>query len=1376
MNDGRVNDWHSRVVNLWRDVETELERVNAFGRVPLHYRTVGYSESLERMEQRLTNLQVRSADGEWHRPLRALKVTAGSNWVLGLLESWALVGQVLSFYQERIANEGFIASAIEELSVRELLRMVGYRPFPGTAGSALSAFLASGATGMPAVVDIPKGARIQGVPLGGQLPQIFETTASLGGHAEWNRMSAYVPRIPVAPPLEGSDTTVDLAGYETSLKPGDPLLLELGDAPILRWVEKAKRKKGEALRLGSESGVPARKSLRGFDTPATEVTLTAELNPQQPGELKLEAAIRFAERGHLFGYNAPMWAQVPDTVRRCYAPIQGGVQVSDDDGTTWQSADGGLPELEIHSLATVGPRLFAGTSKGLYRRSDESLGSPSDELCAEGETQGWSVVTNGVGRLSITAITGLAGERSGEHVWIADNRGQVYQSSDGGESFAPVQGRVSPQVAGLGALLRNFAKKMTAPLHWSKKPTARPSLPTGPVYSLAALDVEGQTELFAGTEKGLFAFLLPAGGWLPKSHGLPGYDSKTGQASTAVRALLIWKKQRLLLGCDKGLFSSSDRGRRWRNVSRGLPKDTSISCLTGYDDGRRRHSMLFAGSESGVYRSSDPEHGWSSASLGLIDPAPDATGPPKVDALASRLSPVTLQHDVFAGTPNGLFRSPDGGDSWGQVSSLQPIQEIDAVTVDGLGNVLAAMPFAGFADDEWPGFHLQAGAIDLDKVYSRVVSGGWVLLVQPPSVGGITTAFFQIKKVSEIERNDFELEALVTRLEVIDDGTLSTFDLRTTRVFLSSVEIEPWKREVPDLRPVMGSQIRISPALKDVPENERRMIVTGQRARVRPRHGWNLPGKALTMAPPPDPSESLPAFSWRRLPDGSHLVGVIDRSGRRRHLKAGSLEWLPAEKDDEELGQAVNVVETTFATSAGPTSSPKPSSATDSPDGAESTSATNTATGSTAKSVAGSESGATSLDGDSEATSAADFTLLRLDESLEALFDPSTVSVWGNVAPSSQGETVSQAIGSGDAAKALQRFPLTRPITYLPAKTEDGYRSTLEIEVAGAIWREVPHLAEVDDPTAHVYMVRKDLAGRPLVIFGDGRNGARLPTGRNNVVATYRSGMWPEALAPHQLSILQTRPLGLRHSDNPLPSQAGAPAEDRGTSRQRLPWWQRPLGRAVTLRDYQDFINQSTYVALALVAPLVVRGRPLIQITVAAPEGAFLDPRGQAFQQLVGALDAQRSPGSPVRLQNYEPVRWVAGLRLQIEKHEDKAQVADAVRRQLEQRFSFRRAAYGQRLFVGQVVDAAIEVEGVMAAEATSFGTLESSGAAENGDGDSRYGSWLAEKQGRGDDGTLEPARNGRLKARLARVERSSGKIRPAQLLTLARVDLELHT
>src|SRR5690349_4842706 len=72
---------------------------------------------------------------------------------IALLDAWATVADVLTFYQERIANEGYLRTATERRSILELGRLVGYALRPGVAASVYLAYTLD----VGAAVTIPVG-------------------------------------------------------------------------------------------------------------------------------------------------------------------------------------------------------------------------------------------------------------------------------------------------------------------------------------------------------------------------------------------------------------------------------------------------------------------------------------------------------------------------------------------------------------------------------------------------------------------------------------------------------------------------------------------------------------------------------------------------------------------------------------------------------------------------------------------------------------------------------------------------------------------------------------------------------------------------------------------------------------------------------------------------------------------------------------------------------------------------------------------------------------------------------------------------------------------------------------------------------------------
>src|SRR4051794_39172164 len=100
---------------------------NLPGQPAISYRLGTYSSFLQQLQQQLATTQILDAQGSGQRPLAALTTRATDDPVLAVLDAWAVVGDVLSFYQERIANEGYLRTATQRRSLVELAGAVGYQ-------------------------------------------------------------------------------------------------------------------------------------------------------------------------------------------------------------------------------------------------------------------------------------------------------------------------------------------------------------------------------------------------------------------------------------------------------------------------------------------------------------------------------------------------------------------------------------------------------------------------------------------------------------------------------------------------------------------------------------------------------------------------------------------------------------------------------------------------------------------------------------------------------------------------------------------------------------------------------------------------------------------------------------------------------------------------------------------------------------------------------------------------------------------------------------------------------------------------------------------------------------------------------------------------
>src|SRR5260370_36432626 len=172
---------------------TPIAIINRPGLDKLVYRVGTHASFLETMLADLSNLGIQRKDlgiplSEFDDPnvliypLQGLARGTTDDPAIAFLDAWATVADVLTFYQERIANEGYLHTATERRSILELARLVGYRLRPGVAASVYLAYTLE----KDHDVTILPGNRAQSVPGPGELPQSFETAEALEARFAWN--------------------------------------------------------------------------------------------------------------------------------------------------------------------------------------------------------------------------------------------------------------------------------------------------------------------------------------------------------------------------------------------------------------------------------------------------------------------------------------------------------------------------------------------------------------------------------------------------------------------------------------------------------------------------------------------------------------------------------------------------------------------------------------------------------------------------------------------------------------------------------------------------------------------------------------------------------------------------------------------------------------------------------------------------------------------------------------------------------------------------------------------------------------------------------------------------------------------------------------
>src|SRR5262249_35825564 len=155
-----------------------------------------------------------------------------------------------------------------------------------------------------------------------------------------------------------------------------------------------------------------------------------------------------------------------------------------------------------------------------------------------------------------------------------------------------------------------------------------------------------------------------------------------------------------------------------------------------------------------------------------------------------------------------------------------------------------------------------------------------------------------------------------------------------------------------------------------------------------------------------------------------------------------------------------------------------------------------------------------------------------------------------------------------------------------------------------------------------------------------------------------RKGIGREGLVkPGQLSLLMTRPLGVKGVTNPLASEGAQDPQALADARSNAPFTVLTLDRVVSLRDYEDFARAFSGVAKAHVAWTWTGHARGVFLTVAGPDGGQFEATSPTLDHLVSALGKAGDPRIPVRVASYRR----ALFRLAAEVQRNPLYLADRV-------------------------------------------------------------------------------------------------------------------
>ena len=588
----------------------------------------------------------------------------------------------------------------------------------------------------------------------------------------------------------------------------------------------------------------------------------------------------------------------------------------------------------------------------------------------------------------------------------------------------------------------------------------------------------------------------------------------------------------------------------------------------------------------------------------------------------------------------------------------------DGVITSGSGTTL-----------DWLGFGMPSGFIDLDAVYPDVVTGSWVVLT-----AGSSIALARVDNVIETTRTDYTISNRITRISPDASPSASTFQLRQTAVYAKSDELA--LAETPLPIPLFGDVVTLAQRVDGLVPGQW-LAVRGARLKLRiagtvadlklEQEDGSLidldPGDELEVVAVPVLVAIPGVFEMSLSPDDLQIyLGPVFFFIKALWFPALEFRWGLADRDGR-LG-TMRGLPTDFELTG----------ATDDSELVEEIVAIDKAPGSV--------------------STDRDRTTLTLAAGLKHLYDRTTVRINANVAPATHGETVSEVLNSGDASRTYQRFVLKQtPLTHVTAATPSGTESTLEVRVNDILWAGRPTLFG-GGPEERIYTTWLDDDGFVSVQFGDGINGARLPTGQDNVRATYRKGIGLDGLVPAgKLTQLMSRPLGLKEVTNPHAAEGAENAESRDQARENSPLTVLTLDRVVSLRDCEDFARAFAGIAKAHAAWVWDRDGNSVLITVSGPNGAEIRDSSQVYADLLAALSAAGDPTVRYRVKTYRPALFRFAGSIVADPDFIAERVRADVEAALRSAFAFERRAFTQPTTLSEVIAVIQATDGVVAVD-----------------------------------------------------------------------------
>ncbi|WP_405815206.1 putative baseplate assembly protein [Streptomyces sp. NBC_01390] len=1152
---------------------------NPPGRTALDYRVDEYGGFLAALLDRLASPAYPALGG--------LTVRTPDDPAIGLLDATAVLGDLLTFHSERIADEAYVRTANEHRSLVLLGRLVGHRPRPGVAATTHLAYtLERDPRAETLPVLIPRGARSNSVPASAdEQSQTFETSRDLTARWDWNELKVRRRRPSLLTPQDlESRSEIFVEGTANSLRTGEQLLFVFGEqadgARLLLPVARTRVDRDDditAISLASSAPAtlkelvdevrrwtaePAIPGEPGDEPPTPEIP-----NPRPVSRLieDFDDQVLASLRADLDGVKTPeqLAARLAEPVARL-----GEAQVL---ATPWEGVAVWFERLE----AVLG-----------------ELGSRALELAPVQSAEGGDSVGGRAGAAPLGLVAQFPAPLEG------DSRAAGFQ--------APV-GRIAAPLEGdsRGAGFQGPVGRFPAPLEGDSRAAAFQALAAvlpGLRASAPAPAAGARVRRPGGDAARLLSALDPGLGSL-----YPAWRSSApGTAPQLLRELLALRVTTAPFGATAPLKPvQDDRGRVIRTADWPLTGAALTSMRVVYDTAGKvpvRAEFQYVEGSSSDQRAENlpvPQFVTFPLGTGQVDLSVRAAQDPQQPGVTARLHSGLPERTVFVSRPDdeGLVTvAIHNGTS--QEISLRPgvseqftHGEYEVSLRYALGSTEPNVEVV-IASKPQPINHR---LLQLDSVHTGITVGSWVAIQRPAKgvQGGIP--------------GDPKLAFVTTQVVATRTASYTNYGItgRGTELTLA----DPWLDEFD----VLLSHIR-----------DTTVHAAGETLHLADEPlGEDVHGNEIELA---------------QLYDG---------------LRAGRTLIVTGERTDIPGATGVRATEVVTLAAADPAVDPR-------------------------------------LPGDHV------HTRLTLTADLTHRYRRESVSILGNVVEATHGEGRDEAIGSGDSDRVNQTFALWQsPLTWLADDNPLGATPVLEIRVDGLRWHEVDSLAG-RGPRERVHITGTTSDGRTTVTFGDGVNGARLPTGHENVRARYRFGTGKAAnTAAHRITQPLTRPLGVSQVTNPRPATGGSDADGPGLTRRTIPLAVSALDRLVSTADYEDFARSRAGIGRATARELFDGRRRLLHVTVAGTDDIPIADDAEILRALRGALTEYGDTGLAVRVDVRELVLLLVAARVKVAPDHSWELVEPRLRQALLRRLGYEGRELARPARLSEVLATAHTVPGV---------------------------------------------------------------------------------